>query len=285
MFGGVYKIITAKEMADSNGLLRLARLTEILRHEEGDKHSWPVRTHVYILELMKKFQLCWGVGEEAVLLPQLLPVDEPEFVFDYSGSLGFVLQYQDFLPPSVFPRFMVKVHQSIKPGLCWRTGVVLEYKNSGTEAVIKADMEARRIQLWVHGPRRKEYLSFLWGTLRVINDSFEKLNVSERIPMPDDPKCSADYQTLLDCVEDGIERCRPDGAKRAYTVKELLGLVEPTREDQVVDLLRMIRGQLDERKSATKTAVNLFELKPNLFGVGFNLNEVFALIRDREKQK
>ncbi|MCW5211466.1 leucine-rich repeat domain-containing protein [Desulfobulbus sp. TB] len=281
----VYKIITAKEMADSNGLLRLARLTEILRHEEREKHSWPVQTHVYILELMKKFQLCWGIGEEAVLLPQLLPVDEPEFVFDYSGSLGFVLQYQDFLPPSVFPRFMVKVHQSIKPGLCWRTGVVLEYKDSGTEAVIKSDLEARRIQIWVYGPNRKEYLSFLWGTLRLINDSFEKLNISERIPMPDDPTCSADYQTLLDCVEDRIERCRPDGAKRAYTVKELLGLVEPTREDQVVELLQMIRGQLDEKNSATKTAVNLFELKPNLFGVGFNLNEVFALIRDRKKQK
>ncbi|WLE96512.1 MAG: COR domain-containing protein [Candidatus Electrothrix communis] len=255
----VYKIITAKKMADSYGLLHLANLTEILRHEEGEKHSWPVHTHVFILELMKKFQLCWGINEQTVLLPQLLPVDEPEFAFDYSGSLGFVLHYQEFLPPSVFPRFMVKVHQSIKPGLCWRTGVVLEDKASGLLAAVKADMEARRIQLWVHGPRRKEYLSFLWFTLLDINDSFEKLNVSERIPMPDDPVCSADYQTLLGCMQDGIKRIRPDGAKRAYNVSELLGLVEKP------DSERIIQAQMDEKE--------VFILKPNISGIGIDFNE------------
>ncbi|CAK8721463.1 hypothetical protein KKHLCK_10715 [Candidatus Electrothrix laxa] len=280
----VYKIITAKKMADNYGQLSLACLTEILRYEKGEKHSWPVHTHVCILELMKKFELCWGIGDQAVLLPQLLPVDEPEFTFDYTGSLAFILHYKDFLPPSVFPRFMVKVHQNIKPGYMWRTGVVLEDKASDLLATVKVDMEARHIKLWVHGPRRKEYLSFLWFSLRDINNSFEKLNVSERIPMPDDPACSADYQTLLNCLEDGIERYRPDGAKRAYTVKELLGLVEPTKEDQVIELLQMISGQLDDKSSTTETAVKLLELKPNLFGVGFNLNELFSRF-GRGKQK
>ncbi len=281
----VYKIITAKEMADSNGRLHLASLTEILRHEEGEKCSWPVNTHVFILELMKKFQLCWGIGEHAVLLPQILPVAEPEFAFDYSGALGFVLHYQDFLPPSIFPRFMVKVHQSIKPGLCWRTGVVLRDKDSGTEAVVKADTEARRIYLWVNGPRRKEYLSFLWFSLREINSGFEKLNVSERIPMPDDPQVTADYQTLLDCVQDGIERYRPDGAKRSYNVKELLGLVEPTGQDEQLALLQMIKTQLDGKESNIDFANSLFMLKPNIAGVGFNLNELFTRVLGKKRQR
>jgi small GTP-binding protein len=281
----VYKIINAKEMADSEGILHAECLDSILKRQDGDKHCYPAHTHVYLLELMKKFELCYPVGEEAVLIPQLLPVPEPPFAFDYSGSLGFVLHYHSFLPPSVMPRFLVKRHGQIKEGLCWRTGVVLRDKESGSEAVVKADTEARRIYLWVSGPRRKEYLSFLWFTLREINSSFEKLAVSERIPMPDDPQVTADYQTLLDCVQDGIERYRPDGAKRTYSVKELLGLVEPDREEQIVELLRMVKAQLDEKESTTETANSLFELKPNIAGISLNVNELFARILGAKKQR
>ncbi|WP_417915611.1 hypothetical protein [Candidatus Electronema sp. JM] len=192
---------------------------------------------------------------------------------------------QSFLPPSVMPRFLVKRHKQIKAGLCWRTGAVLHDQASGTEAVVKADMEARRIYLWVNGSRRKEFLSFLWFTLREINNSFEKLAVSERIPMPDDKDVTADYQTLLDCVQDGIDRYRPDGAKRAYNVKELLGLVEPSKEDEQLELLRMIKEQFDEKDAADEAAVNLFELKPNIGGIGVNLNELFARIFAARKRR
>ena len=272
----VYKLINAEQTADSKGRLRLDSLCAILPQGREEPYSYPASTHAYVIELMRKFQLCWRVGEEAVLIPQLLPVPEPPFAFDYSGALGFVLHYHSFLPPSVMPRFLVKRHGQIKPDLCWRTGAVLRDKDSGSEAVIKADTEARRIYLWVNGPRRKEYLSFLWFSLREINSSFEKLNVSERIPMPDDPACSADYQTLLDNVQDGIDRYRPDGAKRAYNVKELLGQVEPNKEDEMLELLRMIKAQLDEKE--------LIEVKPGAFGVNVNLKELFARISAAKKR-
>ncbi|MCI5120749.1 MAG: hypothetical protein D3908_06075, partial [Candidatus Electrothrix sp. AUS4] len=152
-----------------------------------------------------------------------------------------------------------------------------------TQAVVKADHEARRIYLWTSGPRRKEFLTFLWFSLRAINDSFERLRVSERIPMPDDPAVTADYQTLLDNVEDGIERYRPDGAKRAYQVRELLGLIEPEKEDEQLALLRMIKAQLDEKDSGAEVLNSLFDLKPGLFGVSINLNEVFKRILATQK--
>ncbi|MCI5188680.1 MAG: GTP-binding protein [Candidatus Electrothrix sp. AS4_5] len=281
----VYKIINAEQVADARGTLGLNSLGNILPYNKGKKLSWPEATHVFILELMKKFELCWGIGEQAVLIPQLLPVAEPEFTFDYKNALGFVLHYQDFLPPSVMPRFLVKRHSQIKKGLCWRTGVVLKDKESNTEAVVKADHEARRIYLWTDGLRRKEFLSFLWFSLRTINDSFEKLKVSERIPMPDDSAVTADYQTLLDNVKDRIERYRPDGAKRAYNVKELLGLVEPSQEDEQTELLRMITDQMGEKDSGAEVFSSLFKLEPSIFGVGINLNELFKRLLGREKQK
>ncbi len=259
----VYKLINAEQTADRKGRLRLDSLCAILPQGRKEPYSYPACTHAYVIELMKKFQLCWRVGEEAVLIPQLLPVPEPPFTFDYSGSLGFVLHYHSFLPPSVMPRFLVKRHGQIKPDLCWRTGAVLRDKDSGSEAVVKADTEARRIYLWVNGPRRKEYLSFLWFSLREINSSFEKLAVSERIPMPDDPQVTADYQTLLDNVQDGIERIRPDGAKRAYNVKELLGLVELKPE---------------EKKSFVEMLNSVVEIKAMPPFVDINVSELFKIV-------
>ncbi|MCI5136174.1 MAG: hypothetical protein D3920_14140, partial [Candidatus Electrothrix sp. AW2] len=89
----VYKIINAEQVADARGTLGLNSLGNILPYNKGKKLSWPESTHVFILELMKKFELCWGIGEQAVLIPQLLPVAEPEFSFDYENALGFVLHY------------------------------------------------------------------------------------------------------------------------------------------------------------------------------------------------
>jgi hypothetical protein len=183
------------------------------------------------------------------------------------------------------PRFLVKRHGQIKPDLCWRTGAVLRDKDSGSEAVIKADTEARRIYLWVNGPRRKEYLSFLWFSLREINSSFEKLAVSERIPMPDDKDVTADYQTLLDSVQDGIDRYRPDGAKRAYNVKELLGLVEPKDEEELLRLMRKIDEHLDEKESTAEAVSSILEVKPGLFGISLNVNELFARMLGSKKRR
>ncbi|WP_417909733.1 COR domain-containing protein [Candidatus Electronema sp. PJ] len=281
----VYKLINAEQTADRKGRLRLDSLCAILPQGREEPYSYPACTHAYVIELMKKFQLCWRVGEEAVLIPQLLPVPEPPFTFDYSGALGFVLHYHSFLPPSVMPRFLVKRHGQIKAGLCWRTGAVLRDQESGSEAVIKADTEARRIYLWVNGPRRKEYLSFLWFSLREINSSFEKLAVSERIPMPDDKDVTADYQTLLDNVQDGIDRYRPDGAKRAYNVKELLGLVELKDKEELLRLMRKIDEHLDEKESTAEAISSILEVKPGLFGISLNVNELFARMLGTRKRK
>ena len=60
---------------------------------------------------------------------------------------------------------------------------------------------------------------FLWFSLREINSSFKKLAVSERIPMPDDPVCSADYQTLLNHLKAGMDKYMPEGTEKVYPVK------------------------------------------------------------------
>ena len=124
--------------------------------------------------LMKKFELCYGIDEETVLIPELLEVQEPTFDFNYDSSLKFILEYE-FLPRSVMPRFIVNMHEDIKGELRWRTGVVLEDKEFQSTAVVKADHEAKRMYIYVNGRQKRDYFAAVLVNLRRINQSFEKM--------------------------------------------------------------------------------------------------------------
>ncbi len=288
----VYKIINAEQVAADRGVLHVESLREILKQKDEDRYSYPKNTHGYIIVLMKKFELCYDLDDERVLIPQLFGVTEPEFQFDYEGSLQFTLLYEDILPLSILPRFIVKRHQEIKDGLVWRTGVILhdkpdkaKDKDSGSQAAIKADYEKRRINIWVNGQRRKEYLHFLWYSLREINASFEKLSVSERVPMPDDPQRTADYETLLNFAKADTDVYFPEGSKKKYSVKELLGLVQPRGEDELRKSIQKIQEQFDTKESVWDIITSIVEVKLLPPFIDINLNELFKKIIATQRRK
>jgi small GTP-binding protein len=180
----VYRIINSEKLAACNGVLKLDLLDEILKKEAEDDYYYPTDKYRYIIDLMKKFELCYEIDKETVLLPDLLEVQEPEFDFDYDAALKFVIDY-DFLPRSVMPRFIVKMHKDIASELRWRTGVVLEDKAFHSTAVIRADERDEKIYIYVDGEQKRDYFSAIRKTFRDINASFEKLEAKELVPLPD----------------------------------------------------------------------------------------------------
>jgi hypothetical protein len=241
--GAVYKIINAEPLAVSKGLLKLDDLKQILQWQEGDDYIYYPGDHVYIIELMKKFELCYDLPDEEVLIPQLLDVQEPSFAFDETGARRFLLEYKDFFPPSIMPSFIVKRHQEIKDNLRWRTGVFLENPMLEATAVVKADNEARRIDIMVTGKESKVFLALIWLTFRELHTGFPGLKVSERVPLPEQPSISVAYESLLKSQEAGIEKVFPEDAKRAYTVKELLDGVHLENQAQGEQVLALVKAE------------------------------------------
>ncbi len=88
-------------------------------------------------------------------------------------------------------------------------------------AVVRADSEKNCIQIMVTGKERKVFLALLWLAFRELHTGFAGLKVSERIPMPDNPAITVDYESLLNSQQEGIPKIFPEGAK-AYEVKALL---------------------------------------------------------------
>jgi hypothetical protein len=115
----VYTLINAPQLAN-NGQLKSAQLPQLLETTLYSSHK-----HDYIIEFLKKFELCYAVDEQTLLIPDLFPVQEPPFEFDDDNALHFILQY-DFLPKSIFIRFVVRMYHDIQANLYWRTGVILQ---------------------------------------------------------------------------------------------------------------------------------------------------------------
>ncbi len=222
-----------------------------------------------------------------ILIPDLLEVQQPVFDFDHSTVLRFRVDY-DFLPKSIIARFIVKMNRDIVGDCRWRTGVLLFDETYKSKAIVKADETERKIFIEVTGQHVRDYLTIIRATLREINTSFEKLDFSEKVPLPDDPQVAVSYQHLLHLEIEGIPECYPDGAKRPYKVSDLLGTLYVDgkyTEKEFIQLLQRVMRDTDTKEGALEKATQLLQLQPNFMGLGINLNELIARIFKKRKGK
>jgi internalin A len=255
-------------LALSGGTLDTADLGNIL-----PVNTYPPEKHNFIIEIMKKFELCYQLDPARVLLPALLPIEEPSISISDGPSLRFVIEY-DFLPKSVLPRLIVRMHHDIDGNLQWRSGVVFKNGSLGTRAIVRQDEAERRIVIVVYGELRREYLGIVAHALRELNETFEKINAVEKVPMPDRPDVYVTYRHLIRLQAKGIRTYIPDGTDREYDVQELLGSVTPdTKTDsEVLRLLQQIAEKDDTAATLAEKANKVVMLQPNFFGMGVNLN-------------
>lgn len=226
---GVYKIINSNLLAEGKGILRLSDLEKILAGGNINSSRYPTETHRYIVDLMKKFELCFLLEQGSVLIPNLLDVEEKQFDFDYDNALKFIYQY-DFLPKSIIPRLIVRMNRDIKNNLCWRSGVVLVNESYQTMAAIKEDEEEKRIHIYVVGEQKKAYFTIIRHAISDINDSFEKLEISELVPLTNDNKITLDYDELVGLEEMGEEYVPIGKLGKRFNVKKLLDGIEEEKE-------------------------------------------------------
>jgi internalin A len=188
---GVYKILNSHALFQNKGVLTVAILDEILNLPE-----YPRGKRLYIVDMMKKFELCYDIEpDKTFLVPDLLPKDETQLTFN--GNPAFEYAYP-VLPSSVITRFIVRMNQKIDDGLVWRTGVVL--KIGANTALVRADIEDRKITIAIDGLEhtRRDTLSAIRYQLDEIHGSIKGLNPEKRVPVPGSPNAQPiNYEYLL----------------------------------------------------------------------------------------
>jgi internalin A len=232
---GIYQILNAPALRAANGQFTLKSFADILPADR-----YPESLHPYLLALMHKFRLCHPLDEKRThyLIPELLTKEEPpaldkEFIPD--ECLGFVYFYPTVLPEGLLSRFIVDtyVHRGTK--VAWRTGVVLERANC--RALVRGDVQGRRITIRVSGVGngRRELLGIVREHFERIHASYEKLPVTEFVPVPSHPEAEVRHELLLKYEFDGRDQIAVEIGKglRDFDVKKLLDGVDFSRERAV----------------------------------------------------
>jgi internalin A len=227
---GVYKILNSHTLFQNKGVLTTSMLDEILNLPE-----YPRGKRLFIIDMMKKFELCYDIeSDKTFLVPDLLPKDEPAEL-KFNGVPAFEYAYP-VLPSSVITRFIVRLNQKIENHFVWRTGVVL--KIGENLALVKADIEDRKITIAIDGVEhtRRDALSAIRYQLDEIHGSIKGLDAQKRVPIPNAPNAEPlEYETLLMLEREGQEEYLVRDGKRLVkvNVREILsGVVSETERRQ-----------------------------------------------------
>lgn len=222
----VYKILNNHDLFHNKGVLQLAQLTKIL-----DPERYPRRKHEFIIGIMQKFELCFPLDgvTGSYLIPDLLPKEEPYVNWPPAEEcLLYQYSYQ-VLPSSVISRFTVRVNDLIAQRTYWRTGVVL--KGDGNEALVKADLEERRVSISIRGTEttRREFLTVIRSHFDHIHRTISRIEVRAQVHIPGYPNVAIEHSHLLTLERLGQETFVPTGLSQFFDVKQLLDGIEVGR--------------------------------------------------------
>ncbi len=222
---GIYRILNSELLAKNGGELVISELRTIL-----DERDYPRRMHQFLLDLMRKFELCYEFyeGNGKYLIPELLGKDEPDLApYSIGEPLRFEYHYA-ILPEGLLPRLLVRT-RSVNQGLPrWRTGAVMEFE--GNRAIVKSDVQGRKVSVSVYGDisGRRRLLAVIRSEMEKIHSSVARLQVQERVPIPGNPDVWEEYETLVVLETDGQTEYRKVAAGKIIKVSipELLNGVE-----------------------------------------------------------
>ena len=236
---GVYQIINSALLAQNKGVLGAGDLPKILQ----PRRDYPRNKHPFITEMMRKFELCFdfpGQADQRFLVPDLLPKEQPD-TGDWEDSLAFEYHY-DVLPGSIISRFIVGMNPFICQGTYWRNGVVLEYEAGRNKALVRADLEDKKVFIQVNGsePTRRTFLGVIRAYMERIHESIPSLVAQQKVPVPGHPGVAVDYDHLLTLEELRMDEYLPEGMREPVSVRRLLDGVEP--EEARLELRHPGRG-------------------------------------------
>lgn len=229
----VYRLINAWRSAESHGEFAVQEVGRLLNDPKYthklSSRRYPIEKYGFIAESMACFELCYLLPDQQkhtrrYLIPELLPAEEPELNIT-DDAMRLELEYAKWPPPSVLPRFIVKMHPWVVTGKAWRTGVFIAHDDWQSEAVIKLDRLERRIRIWVSGKEQRKLMEFIRDTFNMLNGEFSDLQVKEQVPL-DGGEDFVTYQDLVNLEVMGVTEHISPKLKKRFSVTELLNGLE-----------------------------------------------------------
>ena len=240
----VYKILDHRKVIESGGYFNFEDLESILG--EG-KYRYPPSKYNDLIELMKKFEMCFqskigdGDSPPEYIVPELLSPSEPDLAnFLTTGNekmVRFEYSYPSLLPPGLLPRFICRNNQRVDKQQIWRRGAVLNYENSS--ALVRGFPKERKIKIMITGNSKRELLEIIRYHFYELHQTLNLIGVEAKLPcicsecMKRDRPNLYDYSHLKDrLIKTGKSQLECSLSYENISVLKLFGdLVEVINKD------------------------------------------------------
>jgi internalin A len=232
--GGVYAVIRSPSVVDNDGQLSLDDMPQVLREAEGQKvikaADYPPKTHGFILDLMRAFQLCYTSEEEdgkpaRYLVPELLPELEPKMEEKWPKAPVRLRYRYEVLPPGLLPRFIVRTHALSDGAPHWRHGVVLRHARAA--ALIRAETDRPELNVFALGGNddtRRMLVSMVRRELESLHAEM-KIQPVEELELAGKDKQWISVKSLCEVEKDGVPTqklpVQPEGTAEVNVPREL----------------------------------------------------------------
>lgn len=230
---GVATLLENRDVHASHGLINIKQINGLFNH-----NRFPLDIHPLIMDLLVDIEFCVKlVDNENYLIPSNIPTQSPSVNWDYTDNVSFHYYY-NFLPKTLIIRFISRIYPLIYNEMCWKTGVVLEYKKN--QALILADFEDNRIHIYVKGRHetRQEFLSTIRGHFDKIHLSIPNLELKEMVELPDYPEKTIDYTQIISLYKQGEQNILPTGFPQKLDLKYIIELFEPQQKIKEIKIVK-----------------------------------------------
>lgn len=165
-----------------------------------DAEKYPVETHVQLLELMERFEICFKTvgSSETFILPELLKNEIPNSTIVDAISNdkhGFKFKYSfKFIPGGIVSRLICKLFYLLNSENYWKNGVIFNYES--TAALVILDKIAKTLTLNISGENKRDLFGLIKNEL---NQIFKIFNMEENRDFFEEIPCNCSI-----CINDVI---------------------------------------------------------------------------------
>ncbi len=221
---------------------------------------------IYILQIMRKFQLSYEIpNESAEFIPALCVNETPLELHptEYTEHLTYEMRYA-YLPDTVIHRLMILCYQDLNMSKIWRQGLRIDERLSGISAVTEIFRGTTlRIDVYTQSETEKPWkvLAYLRAWILQINQDLGLSAEDFVIVHQEDKNAEISVEFLFNLKKEGIDKqpvpCIGDNKVMMLSVSDILGetfgdIVSRTGERENLASENMYQIMLEETRKSTE---------------------------------
>jgi len=241
----IYKVLEDEKVINNNGKFTEADLDKYWHSKE-----YPLTKRKELLRFMKKFGLCYEIGNSKTYIsPQLLPAEKPDYNWDelvdnyQKNKLCFKYKYI-FMPKGIVRRLVSQLNKYIYKlngkDLVWKNGVVFNRNDTVVEVFENLYGGRKDITIRLIGKEKKEFLAIIRDSLSTIHNSYRgKLQYKELIPcccsecVKEEEPHFFDNEVLKKALSKDVKEVQCQVSFENISITELINGVEPEYNNKV----------------------------------------------------